>query len=195
MNLIIGYIHDGVVYIATETGQTMDTYSFSDATDTGLSTFFLPGGALCAVTGHALCETVKTNMQWFDGLGESELTKELIVKTIVPKLYDELERRGLIDGIDTGESHTTGAVLLAQKDKLFCIDADFTVYVIPKYCIIGPDATLDFAYPVLALYDGGDVAAMLYEAIEAVRAYTRDVRKPYFLFTTDSTEKKLLSKE
>lgn len=195
MNTIVGYVNDGKVYVVTDTARAKDNYSFSDSTETGISTFLLPNGVICGVSGYSVKQAMQTNKQWFDGLASEPLTKKFIVQNVVPKLYDKLDELGLIpaEKKEDGESAFDGAIILAQKDKLYCIDSNFSVLAIPRYCIIGEGK--DYALPRVILHKDGKVEDMLYDALHDAKVYSCNVREPFYLFTTDATQKQLLRRD
>lgn len=189
MGVIIGYKEGGRVYLATDTQRAISSYYYSDATETGLNVFCFANGILCGATNYLIKQLLKTKEHWFDELGEKPLTKEFIVTTIVPQLYGCLEAENLIleQSIEDGASCFDGAILLAQGDRLFCIDEDFSVISIARYCVIGDG--IDFANVPLHQYSGTvPVPALLYKTLRAVNRFTRNVCAPYCLFTTDSDE-------
>ena len=188
MSIVIGYVDDKV-YMACDTARTLDEYIFSDDTETGMNVFHLPNGVLCGATSYSVKQIIKTNPQWFDNLGDEPLTKKYIAREFVVPLYDSLDDLGRID--DKKESEFDGAILLAKKDRLFCIDSDFSVHAIPKFCVIGKG--FDFAVPRVLLRSSEPISDMAYNALADARTYLRRVREPFYLFTTDSLDKQRLT--
>ena len=190
MSIIIGYKDGGKVYMACDTGRTLDEYIFSDDTETGMNVFHLPNGVMCGATCYSVKQAIQTNGQWFDGL-DGELTKKFITREFVAPLYDKLDGLGLID--DNDGSQFSGAILLAKNDRLFCIDSDFSVHLITKFCVIGKG--FDYAVPRIILHNDEPIDSMLYNALSDAGVYLRRVREPFYMFTTDSTSKQQLRRK
>lgn len=192
MSVIIGYKNEGKVYIATDTRRGYRNYNYSSMTESALNVFSLPNNILCGVSKlnnklhiQAVCE------KWFEPLGNDMLTKRFIVENIVPKLYALMESHNLIENSKNGYSNFKASIILAQNDKLFCIDSDFSVFEIPKFCIIGDAA--EGAYARIVTYKGEiPVSEMLRLAIADAQYFYQTVKKPYLLFTTDSKEMQIL---
>lgn len=193
MSAIIGYKANDKVYMATDTHLSLGNYAFSDTTETAQNVFSLPHGVLCGAYNYRAKQIIQTQTAWFDGLANEPLTKRYLVQTVVPALYDALDKAALIseEARKEGRPRFDGAVLLAQKDALFCIDRDFAVLTIPKFCIIG--SAYAFAYPRVAAYKGEmPLEDMLYAALSDARKWSRKVLEPYYLYSTDASEKKVL---
>lgn len=193
MSVIIGYKTDGKVYMATDTQRSMGNYYYSDSTETGLNIFSLPHGIICGASNYLAKQIIKTHTEWFEKLADEPLTKKFIVQNIIPELYDSFDKAELIDEDKKkkGNPAFDGSILLAQKDRLFCIDDDFSVITVPEFCVIGSGA--DYAFARLATYKKEvPPELILYSAIADAQVWCKTVLKPYYLFSTDSTEKKLL---
>ena len=196
MSLIIGYVKDNKVYMATESQRRADLYQYSDSTETGSNVFYMPNNVLCGVFNLNVSQVLRTHPEWFDAFKDEPLTKQSIAQELLPILYNELNERHLIlpNSIKDGKSNYDGTILLAQQDRLYCIDDDFSVVTIPRFCIIGSAANK--AYARVITYDQTtDVEKMLYLALADGKRHSCYVKEPFYLFTTDSAEKKELKGE
>lgn len=182
MSIIIGYVSDGKVYMGADSAKTLDNYSFSDTTETGMNVFRLPGGVICGVIGTAVKQTIQTNPQWFDGLADEPLTKKFIVNEVLPELFGKLKELDLLDGEEGEDPDLGGTVLLAQNDKLFCIDSDFCVYAVDEFCVAGNGS--DYTVPRIMLHKDEPIGDMMYAALTDAKAYMRNVCEPYYMLST-----------
>lgn len=194
MSAIIGYVDDGKVYFATDTQRSIDRFRYTAATDTGANVFNMPNNVMCAIAGlQATKQLVMAHPEWFEGLKEQPLTKQYIVENIIPNLYQCIDGFDLLekDSKDNGESEFEGAILLAQKDKLFCIDGDFSVVSVPKFCIVGSEPI--YSYPRVESYNNEiPLKDMLYLALTDAKKYCNAISGPYYLYSTDGNPKELL---
>lgn len=193
MSAIIGYVDKGKVYFATDTQRTADNYRYNTATQTGANVFYMPNGVMCAaVEMQTVKQLIMARPEWFEELDNNPLTKKYIVENIIPKLYDFMESFNVLekDSVKNGDSCFDGAILLAQGDRLFCIDGDFSVFTIPKFCIIGSAPT--YCYPRVALYDGEiPLKQMLYTALTDAKKFCKMVSPPYYLYSSDGEKEEL----
>lgn len=193
MSVIIGYKSDGKVYMATDTQRNLGNYYYSDMTETGLNVFSLPHRILCGSSNYLAKQIIKTHPEWFEELGNEILSKKFIVQNIIPKLYESFDEAGLIseDKKEDGYPDFDGSIILAQKDNLFCLDDDFSVLTIPKFCMIGSAAT--YAFARVSIYNGDlPLEDMLYRAISDAENYSKTVLEPYCLFCTEQHGMKIL---
>ena len=196
MSVIIGYKADGKVYMATDTQRRLGNYYYSDLTETGFNVFHLPSGVLCGASNYRAKQILQTKADLWEALGDGPLTKQFIVECILPTLYRSLDDANLIDSDKKtdGDSEFDGSILFAKGDSLFCIDDDFSVLTIPKFCMIGSGAA--FSYARVAAYQGEyPLEKMFFDALADAESFCRTVLKPYCLYATDCLEKKFLGGE
>lgn len=194
MSAVIAYVDGGKVYFATDTQRTSGSFRYSAAAPTSANVFFMPHGVLCsAVRSQKIKQIIMAHPEWFDGLAEQPLTKQYVLENILPDLYEFMDGFELVneESKKNGITEFEGAILLAQKDTLLCIDGDFSVIVIPKFCIIGSDPAYCYAR-VASYHHEIELKEMLLGALLDVKKYCNTVSAPYYLYVTDSEEKELL---
>lgn len=84
-------------------------------------------------------EVLFFNEEWFDSLGDDRLTKRYLMQEIVPRLYEWLSDTDQLndEAVKNGNSAMVGTFLIAQGDRLFYIDSDFSVSKAERYAVIG----------------------------------------------------------
>ena len=194
MSVIIGCVREGKVVLATDTQRTRDDIVTRAKTDFSANVRRTPEGILVGVVGD---QTIKRGVaghpEWFSDLSGELLTKRYIMERIVPDLYREAKALGQIDerSQKNGRAIFDGMILLAQKDRLFCIDGDFSTVVIPDFCAVGRDA--DFAAAHLKRFyrkelSDEETAACFAAALGAVAACSLLSSAPFMLYDTSAQD-------
>ena len=187
MSLIIGYRDQNKVYMACDTQRAFGKFSYSDATETGLGVFALPHGVLCGATNYMIKQALRSHPDWLAPLSDEPLSKRFLLAYFVPRLGQYLDDAHMT----LKNNRYDGMILLAQEDRLYCIDNDFSVINIPKYCIIGDG--VDYAHPRVHRYQNEvSLPELTYAALSDAKRFCKEIVSPFYLFTSDGTEKILL---
>ena len=194
MSVIIGCVRKGKVFLATDSQRTWGNVVTHAQTAFGANVLRMPEGVLVgAACNQAVKRGIAAHPEWFSELKGEPLTKRYVMERIVPELYRETENLGEIDerAKERGSALYNGIVLLAQGDRLFCIDGDFSVQRIEDYCLIGHGS--EYAVPrVRRLYrkdlSDGETATLFGEALSDAAIYSSLSSAPFKLYDTATIE-------
>ena len=147
---------------------------------------------LVGITAERLTrQTVFANPEIFSLDKKGELTRKHIVKEIIPKLIDILNREELMHGNDDELSSMNGQILLAYKGELYEICSNFSVYKYETFQALGPVA--DYVQFTLAtIKENDDVNEKIIKALDIVAKNSQFVGCPYLLIDTKTKEYKLI---
>ena len=126
--------------------------------------------------------------EWFDTKGE-EFDKKFIVTKIIPKLFKELAKYKMLDtGGDNPKNRAS--VMMAYKDRIFCIDRDLSVYEADKFAAVG--CTRAILRPFLLDMREGEEFDTMLSLIRLSSELSPAVRPPYHYVDTVSFEYKTI---
>ena len=194
MSVIIGCVRDGKVFLATDSQRTWGNVVTHAETAFGANVLRMPEGVLVGVTcNQAVKRGIAAHPEWFSDLKGEPLTKRHVMERIVPELYRETEELGEIDECakEQGRSLYNGIILLAQGDRLFCIDGDFSVQRVADYCLIGHGS--EYAVPRMRGFyrkelSDGETVTLLGEALSDAAVYSSLSSAPFKLYDTATNE-------
>ncbi|GEM_PF-4332908 len=183
MSVIIGCVRDDKVMLATDTQRTWGNIVTHASSEYGSNIFWLPNGVAVGIAGNqAIKHAVAAHAEWFENL-TGPLTQEYIVKNVIPPLYralkdvDELNERS----VRSGRSLYNGMMLLAQGNRLFCIDRDFAVITVADYCLIGHG--YNYAVPRMSQYKPAlsdrETENLMEQALQDAAVFSRVTSAPF----------------
>lgn len=182
MSVIVAVKENGAVYMGADSQTTAGRRKYSYLNETSFKVTRLNNGILIGFCGGV---SAKQTIMAIDGLftlnAQGELTKEHIVKEIVPKLVDKMEQIG-----DEASGALKVSILLAHKDKLYRITANLDVISLNEYGMSGAGAD----YVNYALTERKDLSVrerILKALVESARR-TESVSGPYVLIDTNNLE-------
>ena len=136
MSLVIAEIKDGVVYMGADTQISGELSRNNFTSESNLKIAKMPHGILIGCAGSQSVAYVLTcHKEWFEALGDDELSKAFLATQIVPRFYNALKSQDWL--AKTAPAKHKCSFLIAQKDRLFLLESDFTVTVVPAYYAIG----------------------------------------------------------
>ena len=139
----------------------------------------MPHGILLGHAGEVRAtQVLSCHKDWFEELGDEPLTKEFLVTKISPRLSAELRRRGLTD--EDGDYN--GQFLVAQGDRIFNLNSDFSVFTIPTFAAIG--SGLDAAFLARAGARCGDERETVLAGLRLAAKNDKSVGAPFILIDT-----------
>ena len=97
----------------------------------------MPHGILLGHAGAVrVTQILACHKDWFEELGDEPLTKRFLVMRIIPRYYRELKERDLLDAEDSTVQYG-GGFIVAQGDRIFVLNGDFSVDEVPSFVSIG----------------------------------------------------------
>ena len=136
MSVIVAIKENGVVYMGADAQTTTGSFKSVSTGAASVKISKLKGGILAGFCGKVAS---KQEILATDGIftldSEGRLTKEHIVRHVIPKLLDKLDVFG---DEETGELAVS--ILLAHKDSLFHITSDRCVFNVTDHMSTGAGA-------------------------------------------------------
>ena len=183
MSLVIAEIKDGVVYMGADTQVSSGETKRNFTAEPNLKINRMPGGVLLGEVGAVRVSNILINFkEWFAPLEKEPLTKKFLVTKLLPKFYNELKKRELLRREHI--SGFEGSFLLAQADKLFLINGNFTVSQVPHFDTIG--AGNDAAYATYQLMKDAPVREKMLTSLRLASEYDLSISAPYVFCDTKS---------
>lgn len=133
----------------------------------------------------AVKELLTLHPEWFVCKENEIIDHKFLSTQVVPKLYELAVKNGLVDeeSLKYGRSEMEGTFLIAEKDRLYYIDSDFSVTTVSQYAVIGNGAVKSLYY-VQQLPDEKDKKAMILKAMRMSQRYSTTVSAPFFFTDT-----------
>lgn len=191
MSVIIGYVKNGVTYMATDTRVIDDDRKRNEVCECNFKLRKLENGIIYGVTNSKyIRQFLVMNEEMFTLDRRENLTVQHIVTDILPTLYFSLKEAKLL-GNDKGEQPSfPSSILIGFKSKLFEICSDFSVFRYEKYQAIGPLS--DYALTKVSDMDeNGDINRQLIDAMRICTKNTEYVGGPYLTINTDELKYEL----
>lgn len=136
MSLIVAEIKDGAVYFCADTQTSEEIGKLNNTNESALKVCRMPHGIIIGTAGEVrTSRRLICHKDWFEELGEQKLTKEFLVMRVLPKLYTELDSLNYIK--EKSPAYMSSRFLIAQEDRLFLVENDFSVYTVPTGAGIG----------------------------------------------------------
>ena len=129
MSVIVAVKENGVVYMGADSQTTAGNRKCHNLNQTGYKIARLDNGRLVGFCGRvATAQIIRAMQDVFTLNGQLELTKEHIVKKIIPKLADKMELLG-----DEQSGDIEVSILLAHSDKIYMITDRLDVVHLNEY--------------------------------------------------------------
>ena len=181
MSVVVAVKKDGVIYMGADSLTTVGNRKFHALNETGYKITRLESGILVGCCGEvSSCQSVTNTPNLFTLDENGTLTKKHIVTNIVPKLLEIYTELGKIE-----KGKTENTMLLAYKDKLYCINSNFLVSKYNDFVSIGAGKSY-------ALYhlSNGDLSTKtrLLSALKESAKRTDSVGEPFVLIDTKNLE-------
>ena len=195
MSVIIGYIKNGVTYLATDTRVIDDDRKRNEVCACNFKLRKLDNGIIYGVTNSKyIRQFLMANEDMFTPDTRGNLTVQHIVMDILPTLYFSLKEAKLLDN-DKGEPpFFSSSILIGFKGKLFEICSDFSVFRYEKYQAIGPLS--DYALTKVSNIDEKEeINRQLIDAMRICAKNTEYVGGPYLTINTDELKYELTEED
>ena len=174
MSVIIALKKDKSIYLGADTQRTCSNIrTICGRNENWKITAYKNGVLLGGVGSVRVTNAVRVHNEWFEKI-EGELTKEYIVKMIVPQMMLEFFEKGLVD---EKRKNVDASFVIAYKDKAFCITRELAVYEADGFCI-GSGA--EFAYPYL-YGNSDDIKQTILTALRGVAKRDITIGAPFIL--------------
>ena len=184
MSVMIGYIKDGVTYMATDTRVVDDDKKRNEVCECNFKLRKLDNGIVYGATNNkfmrqflTMCEEIFT----LDVYGD--LTMKHIVTEILPRLYLTLDEVELLDNEKKGRPLFSSEILIGFNGKLFEICSDFSVFRYEKYQVIGSLANYALAMET-TIDENENINRQLVDALRICAKNTEYVGAPYLTIDT-----------
>jgi ATP-dependent protease HslVU (ClpYQ) peptidase subunit len=133
MSVIVAVKENGTIYMGADSQTTAGRLKFHNLNEIGYKVAKLPNGVLVGFCGRvASRQTILSLKDVFTLDSQGQLTKKHIVKEIVPKIIDKIDRIG-----DKESGAMDLSILLAYKDKLYRIKYNLEVISLNDYGTAG----------------------------------------------------------
>lgn len=186
MSLVIAEIRDGVVYMGADTQTALDDgHKINHTCEAHRKIVKMPHGVLIGHAGTVFnANTLDAHKEWFADLEHEKLTKEFIVTRIIPKFCRAIIQNNSFEKEHPIRSGTT--FLMAQGDRLFFVDDDLAVYVVPTFAAIG--CGRDAALTVHEMHRGAPVREKMLKALRLSERFDNGISAPFVFIDTGSLE-------
>ena len=145
------------------------------------------GEVLVGSAGRVRCiRRLVEHPEWFDTGGEP-FDKRFIVTNVVSRLFDELARFRMLN-TEGDFPENEASIVIAYKDKLFCIDDSFAVREVDKFASVGCTKELIRPY-LMDMEEGSEVDVML-KMMRLSSELSASVGPPYRYIETAELEYK-----
>lgn len=185
--VILGRIKEGVVYLATDTRELYGAVKKQYLEEFHYKIRRKEGGLLVGIAVKKPCvrQAIASYDDMFTLDKNGDLTKEHIVKEIVPKLRQVCEQEGFLPREKEQAPYIEAEIILAHKGKMFTIRRDFTVVRHAECAVVGPVC----AFALYAVsQESDDVNGQLLKGLQVATEHANSVAPPYlFINTKDLT--------
>lgn len=173
MSVIVAIKENGAVYMGADSQSSARKKKRNDLTEIAFKITKLDNGMLVGICGSGVIgQAVLSKEGVFTVDERAELTKERIVKKIIPKLLEFADKNGTLDV----------EILLAHKDRLFYITEDLDVLSFNEYGCSGAGSV--YTHYVLRERKDLPVRERILKALTASAKRTESVSGPYVLIDT-----------
>lgn len=193
MAILIGYVKDGTVYLATDTRINVDDRVHQRVAESDYKIKRLENGILVAMTARerALVDQTMMRTELFTLDKKGRLTKEHIIKEIFPRLYRFYKEEGLLGNEKGEDPYFRGSILIAHEGDLFEICSTFSVAKYMHYQALGSVSDLAL-YGLTKIDESKDINAQLVEIMETMAKHSQMIGAPYLVINTKDLEYHLL---
>lgn len=190
MSIILGYVKDNTVYLATDTRIIDGNSKYTETAPLSYKLRKLDNGIIYGVTTTNLLIRQCVNLNAADIFKlnkKGTLDIKQVIKEIVNALEYYLDCDGLLEKNDNNASCWNGGVMIAYKNKLFNIAADFAVIEISDYFADG--YKLGFYKNAIGnINPDKDINGQLTDILSSARKHVSAVAPPYLLINTKDME-------
>lgn len=183
MSIVIGLKVGDTIYMGADTQRSCGGTKSNCLSESNFKITRFANGVLLGHVG-----TVRTSYlmyiqeQLFDGVEKHGLTKEFLVKEIVP-VYKQIAKDNKC--VDKSDNTVNSALIVAYKDKMFRIRSDFGV-VDCDLAIIGSGT--DYAIPYIVSEKTNDPNERILKGIYGAEKFNVGVSRPCVLINTTDLE-------
>ena len=182
MSVIVAIKENGIIYMGADSQTTAGGRKYTHLNETAFKVVRMHSGILVGFCGRvAARQTILSLQDVFSHDCKGLLTKEHIVKEIVPKLVDKMKQIG-----DEESGALDVSILLAYKDKLYKITSGLDVLKLNNCGCSGAGAL----YANYYLFNNKDLPTKerILKALMASAKRTESVGGPYVLIDTKNLE-------
>ena len=192
MSILIAYKKDDVIYMGTDTREIVNDDKRNDLCECNYKIQRLENGLIVGATAERLTrQSIFAYPEVFTLDKKGELTRKHVVKEIIPKLIEVLEREELIVHAENKLPYMNAGVLLAHNGDLYEICSNFSVYKYETFQALG--TTSPYGQFVLNnVKETDDVNEQIIKALDVIAKNSQLVGKPYLLIDTKQKEYKLV---
>ena len=192
MSILIAYNKDDVIYMGTDTREIVNDDKRNDLCECNYKIQRLENGLIVGATAERLTrQSIFAYPEVFTLDKKGELTRKHVVKEIIPKLIEVLEREELIVHAENKLPYMNAGVLLAHNGDLYEICSNFSVYKYETFQALG--TTSPYGQFVLNnVKETDDVNEQIIQALDVIAKNSQLVGKPYLLIDTKQKEYKLV---
>ncbi|MCQ2409519.1 MAG: hypothetical protein MJ068_03120 [Clostridia bacterium] len=186
MSVILGYVKEDTVYLATDTRIIEDNSKYTETAPLSYKLRKLDNGIIYGVstTNLLIRQCVNLNAASIFQLNKKRtLDIKYVIKRIVGELEFFLENNGFVKKEDNDSKSWNGDMIIAYKNKLFIIYCDFSVDEISEYTVAGYN--LDFYKNAISnINPDEDINGQLTDILSSAHKHIYTVAPPYLLINT-----------
>ena len=185
MSIIIATkTEDGVLMGADTQTSRGDRDKVTSLGENNLKITRMPHGILLGHAGAVrVTQILACHKDWFEELGDEPLTKRFLVMRIIPRYYRELKERDLLDAEDSTVQYG-GGFIVAQGDRIFVLNGDFSVDEVPSFVSIGCGQDAAYLVRQTRAKDGAFEREETLLALRLSASVDRAVGAPFVLIDT-----------
>ena len=195
MSILVAYKKGDTVYMGTDTRVCSDGVVKNELCKCNHKIQKVESGMLVGVSGDShIRQNIFAYSEIFTLNKRGELTREHIVKEIIPKLIEMLDGEDLLINEKDSFTYMPGCILIAYKDKLYEICSSFMVIAYEDFQVVGNSSkTTSFAQATLfSVNENDDVKQRIIKVLDVVSKYTVSVGGPYLLIDTKEQKYKIV---
>lgn len=192
MSILIACKKGDTVYLGTDTRVIVNDYKTHELCESNLKIQKLENDMLLGITGETIeRQTLIAYSEIFTLDKRGSLTKKHIVKAIIPRLLSVLKQEDLLVKPEGDFPYMRAMIVLAYKDTLYEICADFSVIRYEDFQVLGRCS--DYAQAFISnVKEGESVNEKIIKALDFVAKNTQCVARPYILIDTKELKYKLI---
>lgn len=186
MSVIVAVKENGVVYMGADSQTTSGNKKLNSLNEAFHKIIRLKNGILIGFCGKvAVKQKMLSTKDLFTLNDEGKLTKEHIVKRIIPKLASQIEELS-----DERQGEIGGSMIIAHEDSLYRISSELEVIKISEYVKIGAGGGF-VDYRIRSLRNQ-DVNERILKSLVASAKMCESVSGPYVLIDTKDKKFKII---
>ena len=196
MAILLGYVKGDTAYMATDTRINVDDRVHQRTAESDYKIKRLENGILLGVISKTADIALQTqaHSEMFTLDKNGRLTKDHIIREIVPKLCALYKDEGFFANEKGEQPYFPGAIMLAHDGKLFEICATLAVVVYERYQALGRVDDLAH-YGLTQMDESKDIGEQLVGILQTVAKRSQLVGAPYLWIDTKEKEYHLVGGE